>query len=312
MSEVVLTGLDGSNPLGFLAALGVLRVLDDGARAEGGPRPTLAWRLDGRWLPVVGGVGSVEEVVERVIGDVGGWRRSAALSLAYDDAGALVAPETPKATLDLKPPPASFRLWLEGVVQAADTRSYGHAAAYGSELCTDNNGNLKPNALHFTAGQQTFLRMVRALAEGVGADDIREALVGPWRVASVLPSLSWDASVSRLYALRSGNPALEKRGSTPGADWLGFVALGWFPSVVQRGRLRTAGVEGGWKDSRFTWPLWTCGAGAGPVRSLLTLPGLAELPASVRALRGIGAVMQSDIQRSDQGGYGSFAPSRVV
>ena len=47
MKPVVLTGLDGSNPLGFLAALGVLNVLAD---RDG--TATLQWR-PGDWRPIV-------------------------------------------------------------------------------------------------------------------------------------------------------------------------------------------------------------------------------------------------------------------
>lgn len=44
-----LTGLDGSNPLGFLAALGVVAVLD----ACGAHRARLTWSCAGSWHPVV-------------------------------------------------------------------------------------------------------------------------------------------------------------------------------------------------------------------------------------------------------------------
>ena len=42
MSELLLTGLDGKNPLAFLAALGVLNVLADRVK-HGQPQPKLVW-----------------------------------------------------------------------------------------------------------------------------------------------------------------------------------------------------------------------------------------------------------------------------
>jgi hypothetical protein len=47
---VELAGLDGANPLGFLAAVGLLRVV---SRIAAESRPRLAWRAEGRWLPVM-------------------------------------------------------------------------------------------------------------------------------------------------------------------------------------------------------------------------------------------------------------------
>ncbi len=96
----------------------------------------------------------------------------------------------------------------------------------------DNNGNTKPTAFHFTAGQQTFLDMVDELRTGITAAHLREALDGPWLNRSQLPSLTWDSSVARLYALRAGNPSKEKRGSVPGANWLAVIGLSYFPVVV--------------------------------------------------------------------------------
>jgi len=48
MSEIELAGIDGANPLGFLTALGTLRVAD---RLFPGVR--LSWRAKGSWRPVI-------------------------------------------------------------------------------------------------------------------------------------------------------------------------------------------------------------------------------------------------------------------
>ena len=52
MSELRLTGLDGKNPLAFLAALGVLNGLADRVK-EGQPAPKLVWRSEGTFVPVI-------------------------------------------------------------------------------------------------------------------------------------------------------------------------------------------------------------------------------------------------------------------
>ena len=190
-------------------------------------------------------------------------------------------------------------------------RSADLAAAFASEIIVDNNGNTKPTAFHFTAGQQTFSKMVTELVNGVEEADFKRALVGPWTRSSKLPSLSWDATATRYYALRATDPSKEKRGSEPGAEWLAFRALPFYPVAPRGKRLVTPGVEGGWKNATFSWPLWTRPCTLPAIRSLLSYKGLGVTSQRERSMRGIAAVLSSDIKRSDQGGYGSFSPSRV-
>lgn len=312
MPDIRLTGLDGSNPLGFLAALGVLRVVDPGGR--------LWWVDEGGWFPVLAYEGDLDALVARLLADVATWETDPALGLAWSEGG-LCPPGQPGAVRDLKPPPKLMRAFLAGLVGTGEGRALETAAAYGTELAVDNNGNVKPTALHFTAGRQTFLAMVAQLQRGVRHEHLREALVGPWTGAGTLPTLSWDASVSRNYALRASDPSKEKRGGNPGADWLAFVGLAAFP-VYPRPRPRfrtdtearwqavTTGVRGGWKDSVFTWPLWTAPCTWPVAKSLVSLPRLDASGAAERVARGIGAVFASGILRSEQGGYGSFTPAR--
>jgi hypothetical protein len=152
--------------------------------------------------------------------------------------------------------------------------------------------------------------MVDELRSGIGAADLREALLGPWKGLSTLPSLSWDATAARQYALRAGNPSKEKRGSVPAANWLGDMALSFFPVMGIRRRLVTTRVEGGWKDSTFSWPLWSPPASSRTIASLLRLDILG-LPTRDREALGVSEVLKARILRSDQGGYGSFSPPSV-
>ncbi|MGH7501846.1 MAG: type I-G CRISPR-associated protein, Cas3-extension family [Longimicrobiales bacterium] len=325
--ELVRTpGLDGSNPLGFLAALGLLCVLDHRARRESLPLPHLSWIDDGYWQPVLHTSDDIDTIITAVLEDKGSWADDPAFLLAYDASGGrLLDPRTgpDSVTRDLKPKPDAMRQFLENIAAEAEMkgsnrrtclktrRSMDTASAYGSEMVQDNNGNTKPFAFHFTAGQQRFLDALARLQQEVCEDDVREALLGPWKGTSKLPSMSWDATIARVYALRATDPSGEKRGSTPGADWLAFNALGLL-LVTPRGRnLVTSGVRGGWKDSEFTWPLWSVPVSTKVVKCLLTMRSLPDLPARERVTRGIVAVFSSSITRSDQGGYGGFSPARV-
>jgi hypothetical protein len=252
----------------------------------------------------------MEEIVDIVLRDAAARADDHALQFAYDADGSSVASSADGSIRDLKPAPAGARALLEHAA-TADRRIAAQAAAWFSELVQDNNGNTKPTAFHFTAGQQAFLAMVEDLRVGLRAEHVQEALLGPWLNTSSLPSLSWDASVARLYALRAGNPAKERRGSVPGANWLASLGLAFFPVVVRSGRLFTTGVTGGWKDSTFTWPVWSPCAESTAIASLLRLNAAAWTQRE-RAAYGIETVFCSRILRSDQGGYGSFAPAAVV
>lgn len=311
MNDLALTGLDGQNPLAFFAALGLLRVLEE--RTSGSkkkPQPRLRFVDDGRQTPHLQTHLSFEEVCGLVLEDAESRCGVAALELAYDEEGELARPDAEGAIADLKPRPEAARRFLESL-HGRDRRSLDLGAAFFSELVEDNNGNMKPTALHFTAGQQKFLEMVSELRKSLQKAHLEEALLGPWRGMDPLPSMSWDSTVARLYALRAVNPSSEKRGSVAGANWLAVIGLSYFPVNVRRARLITTGVVGGWKDSFFHWPVWSEPSTHLEVRSLLR-GDLRQLRRHEREALGVTQVFRSAITRSDQGGYGAFAPAEVV
>lgn len=297
---LILTGLDGSNPLAFLAALGALHAAD--AVAPGAPR--LSWRLHGVWRPVLHGAGAdLAALADLLDADRERCRTEPALrfTCARGD----------KAIADVKAAPAELRAALLGWLTDArpDRRlTLDWFTAFVSEGARDNNGAAKPSALHFTAGQQKFLGAALELAHGATAADLRAALVGPWPYDAKLPVMGWDNTDTRDHALRASDPSKLKLGN-PGADWLALRGLAALPTAARGGRQHTAGCTGGWKTGRFTWPLWQVPLTVAELRPTLTTPDLAELDRHARDRRGLGAVFQVQIRRSDQGGYGSVSPA---
>lgn len=325
-SQVTLSGLDGANPLAYLAALGVLRILDLRARRSSRPLPRLSWSDEGCWRPVIHGAASIDAIIAEVMEDKPSWSDDPAFLLAYEGDGETLVRDPRrskgKVTRDLKPKPAAMRIFLDDLANRTAfeqtpaellllRRALDTAAAYGSEMVADNNGNTKPNGFHFTAGQQQFLKAIAELQEGVNEADLHEALAGPWRRESQLPNMSWDATNARYYALRAKNPSGDKKTTIAGADWLAYVGLGTFPAFPRGTRLVTTGITGGWKDGAFIWPVWLYPATWRVASSIIRSVDSIDLPAEARQARGIGAVFRSSISRSDQGGYGSFAPAEV-
>lgn len=309
-TELLLTGLDGKNPLAFLAALGVLNALADRAK-EGQPAPRLAWRK-GTYLPAIVNGPEPERLLEVLEQDLRSFRTEPAiLGLRYQKGGGAQAH-------DLKPPPGEFAKYLSGLVGDGSRpgperrRSLALASAFATDVARDNNENTKPTALHFTAGQQEFLAMVSELIAGVSADDLKEALFGPWRHQRPLPVLQWGNTSSRDYALRAGDPSKDKKLGVPGADWLAFRGLSFLRVAPVHDRIETTGCRGEWKTGVFRWPLWTVPLTRPVIASVLTSHEIRDVePGTLRA-RGIEIVFESAIRRSDQGGYGSFAPARVA
>lgn len=320
MTELLLTGLDGKNPLAFLAALGVLNVLADRVK-HGQPEPKLVWRSRGTYMPAIVDGPDRPALLDVLGQDLGSFRKEPAIeTLRYRKKGEENGPEAH----DLKPPKGKFAEYLRALLdrrglvdrgelaEGAFRRSLAFAAAFATDVALDNNDNTKPTALHFTAGQQAFLTMVSELIEGVSTGDFEEALFGPWRYLRPLPVLQWDNASSRDYALRASDPSKEKKLGVPGADWLAFRGLPFIRVAPVGDAIKTTGCDGGWKTGTFRWPIWTVPLSRAVIASLLTSEEVVKVAPHLLAARGIAIVFESAIRRSDQGGYGSFAPARVA
>lgn len=298
MADVTLTGLDGTNPLGFFAALGVLA-----ATTSETSDARLRWEYEGTWRPVLTSVhADIDALIVRIDEDRQDCIDDSALALEYG------------GRHDLKPPPDRFHEFLADLADratATNRRSVDWASAFATDVAVDNNGNTKPTALHFTAGQQQFLQMVLELIHHVTREDLQEALVGPWRYERPLPVMGWDGTSSRDYALRATDPSTDRKQGVPGADWLAVRGLAFFPAVPRGNRVMTTGCVGGWTSGRFRWGLWTVPLSLPVVRSVVR-QDLEAMTRQERDARGIGLVLSSGIKRSDQGGYGSFEPASVM
>lgn len=97
--------------------------------------------------------------------------------------------------------------------------------------------------------------------------------------------------------MRATNPSNEKRLGVPGADWLAFRGLIFYPVTrTDRGSLRTTACDTEWKNSAFHWPIWTVPATRHVVRSLVADPSLVPRPIKATpadlAARGIASIRQ--------------------
>ena len=334
MTRTVIKGLNGSNPLGFVASVGLLRLL-----AIQGNHARLGFTEDGAfhaWIecnPAVDIPGTVTKDAEAAAGPQP-WR----LEYAKQEKKGI------KVVADLKAPPERFRDFLTSAIDewvAGRPERSNYAAAYATDVAVDGKGNTKPTAFHFTAAQQTFLGQVESLRSAIDAEWVRQSLETP-DASREGSNLRWDPDAERNRALMAKDPGKEKTAVNAPLEWLAFRGMPAFPCVPVGSRVLTCGVTGRRQDElRFHWPLWSCGASYATVRSLLLLAagwiekeeqirrrietrrGLGQRQRSLdrlqleleyvveeRRRRSVFAICTSEIRRTAQG-FGNLGPASV-
>lgn len=300
MTEGVhLTGLEGANPLGFFAALGVQVLF-----VEEEEQPRLWWTEEVVPHAVVDAGFTVERIAEQALRTFSQWRESPALSPGFGG----------KAADDAKFARDDLRRYLEC------SRAGGPGSALPPALVSEGSlaaqGVAKPSDLYFTSGTQSFLSMARAILEATTAEALVEGLRGPWRYTSRLPSLMWDIADDRSYALSAVKPTPGNKFTNPGPEALALLGFTRHPVFPSRGRTLTRGCDGHWRSASYSWPLWTRPAGFGAVGALLahaTAGGPASSDRRSQWYRswGVSRVLSSAIHRFGKG-YGTFRPPQTV
>jgi hypothetical protein len=306
MSGVHLTGLEGTNPLGFLAALGV-----QVAFASEPEQPRLWWSDDIVPHAVVDRNFSIDRVADQAMKVFAQWKDSPAVSPRRPDGSAMSKGD------ELKLTPEDTRIYLS---LADECESWSALiTALVAEGSLDNNGAAKPSDLYFTAGNQKFLKMVRNILQGVSLDDVLAGLRGPWKYESKMESLKWDVSDDRVYALMAYSPgdsnSPDRKLTNPGPEALSILGLTLHPVFGSRGRTLTQGWSGSWMTRSYAWPIWRNPASPYAVKSLLAHAST-DVPTATERHRWFGSwglirVLRSSVRPSGQG-YGTFGPPEVT
>jgi len=287
-NDIFLPGLVGSNPLGAMAAFGLLRVCSEISDLAG---VRLHWNWDQDWRAMLRVPQAVcrEELIEQLV-------------LRQKDRSLSVF----NWSDDIKVDPETYReQMLSHIINSSLYRRQeaDYFAAYGSEMVKDktSKGNVKPTALHMTAGQQKFLKLIsKDLAKSMSqktAQAYDEALFGPWRREDNINSLGWDPSAKRLHALRHRSPSSDVFHCVRAAIWLAVEALPLYPTAAISGRLQTTGFTM-IRPMMFSWPIWEPPISLDTLRTLIMT---SDRKASLRR-RGVKAIYHSERAESSQGG----------
>lgn len=307
MEGTHLTGLEGVNPLGFFAALGV-QVLFVG-QAE---QPRLWWTDDVVPHSVVDGDFTVDRIIEQALRVFPAWRDSAALYPGFGD----------KAADHAKFKSDDIGRYLEYSLSGGPACSFPAAVVAEGSLDISKRSVAKPTDLYFTSGNQLFLKDARSILGGVTEKALFNGLVGPWTYSSNLPSLMWDVTDDRSYALSAADPTnstLNPKLTNPGAEAMAILGLSRHPVFAGQERTLTRGCAGEWRrGGTYTWPLWSRPGGYGAVGALLAQATAGTEAGQLKVRRkwyrswGITQIMSATIRRSDPGAYGTFGPPRII
>ena len=303
-TSLELPGLRADSAHGYLAALGVMQAL---RRASITPR--LAWSDGFTPHAIVNGVESAEHLMDAVLGDRD--QRMSGVVLGYPKSN-------PFPTLARSR--EEFAQWLE-VVSEADIEENPDVDLWCGLLVQGGltgKGESRSTIFDFTSGQKKLLKIVRAIGMGLDESKLEEAIFGPWKWEGTESTLGFESSGQRLGALRALPPADETSPGVPGADWLAFLGIAYYPLSLVPGRDRprvvTPACDPTWDRSAFRWPVWRNPLTHREVASVVTHPGLVGSRVAERitspeklAAMGVQSVWQCPIVRFGQG-YGAFGP----
>jgi hypothetical protein len=303
MTQIPLTGLDGSNPLAFLAALGTFKTLSDQLSSRDF---CLCWKSTaGRWQPVLYGQQlPSSSVISRYLAAVLRQRTIPGTDSMPKNLSAWKNEEL-----------RSFALSAAANCQPGDSRPAEFAAAYACDGLASDGDIIQDTDFRTLsgAGRMDFFPTLNSLQLETKSSHIDRALFSPWDYSDQRLSLRLDPIEDRRYALRADNPSGKPTQTMWGANRLAIEALPLFPTAPVNGHLATTGFTGTKsRDTYFTWPIRTTPIGLDVCRSLLALTEMQERQPQREILfaRGIVEVFRS--QRITVGKFRNFTPAQPV
>jgi hypothetical protein len=299
--EIPLPGLDGANPLGFLAALGTWRTTEAIL-----PGTRMYWKpLGGHWAPSLRAQKqhSEEELACALHTELRKMKDHPVFTFANN----------------LKLTPAEFSAEAEEALkrffEGYDLASVAFLAAFGSSITTNDQGDIEDTGLRTMsgAGHQHFVKTMNDLARITTAEQIHEALFDAWTYPDEKVGLRWDPGEDKRYALAWKNPSTDATMTQRGANRLAIEALPLLSTAPVSSHLETTGFSGHKSNNTFfTWPIWDAPVSLDTGRSLLALIELqSEAPdPAILDARGICAAYRS--QRITTGKFRNFTPPVAI
>jgi len=292
---LLLPGLDGANPLAFLAALGTLRLLDGKQ-----PLSRLSWRPHASgWTAVVHSPGlNTGDHLCRTI-----------LSILNEDQAEHPARRWEAFRRD---DPTALRTLIN------DNRD-AWSVCIGIEPLPNTDLTKRFSQLQI-ARQDYHVKAINNLLDyRYELHGIQRSLLQVWDYNDPLEgvTLHLDPSEDRRHAYQwnqpAGDPARKISGNMIVANRLALEALPLFPCIHNREAAQTVGFQGNRvHDTFWTWPIWSVSVGVDAVRSILTLSELQEASVNSNNVRARGIAAVNRAQRILVGNTPNLTPPRQV
>lgn len=264
MRELSLPALDGRDPLGFLAALGIVRLLSSANEAVTlSFDPMLATaRLRG---PT-----SLTDLVVRLVEIIDSLPQG---SLMKGLPPALVPPPSGDDFID--PARLTVSQFEDSVAHASSAEERSWIRSLWTDLGSAETGLCAVTPFYAPTGRQTLRTALEKSAELVFADPgrlLRETIES-WRRVNGFTGENLDYRAVRSAAEQpDGSPLMS---GVPGATWLALSSIPLFPmggdgvtpKTLRWQRLRFDGQRG--TRLSFSWPIWSSGIDADGIAALL-------------------------------------------
>lgn len=246
--KIVLSGMDGSRPLGYLAALGVFRTLGS---ADGYSAARFAWtRAHGAWRPVIIFGAGERKSDEELMGDL--------FSLLDSD-----VEEHPALRVNA-PDEAGRREYFQSLLAHASIENRTHADWLS---CNESDAADADAISQLQTSRRDYHSIaIRGLLANTTHDHLYRTLFQPWDYSDPIAgvSLHLEPREDRRHAYQwytpSGDPTRKSSGGMIGANRLALEAWPMFQSLPakSRDRMTTVGFRGTRvSDTRLAWPIWT-------------------------------------------------------
>lgn len=297
MSEFMLKGIDGGNPLGFLSAIGTLVAISKLI-----PNVTMRWRFDGKWRPILGNCDCADNDINGFVDKVETGLSHTNIDIIGSGLKYSGVPYGTKGKTEHKFPfdPNRFSEWicetqsnyiLQQHMQKSEKEKWVCNAQHNSfisDMLVGFGSESYPDEEVF---QGTKLRMIRSgdsAKKGLlyytqenlknlqnNKERLRAALFETWDYKdNNVKTLRFDPIEDRRYALRARNPSNSDNNDKQqmlAPQCLAFEAFGMFPTMIVKKHLQTTGFVRFDKKICFVWPIWTYNVGVRTIRSLLSL-----------------------------------------
>jgi hypothetical protein len=290
MQTLELRSFDGSTLLGFLAAVGALRLLEECGVGDA----RLAFDAKTNHARLRGSVDDLQATLVKGLLDdaiMAPW--------SFRNSKGAVLTQPSDMTIGDVARERAERLSVKRQRRYAVDTLGAVAAGEPTEHGTTESTELRAVG----GGQLQFFRQIASLIEELDATQIIRTLTQPWTHGDEAGGLRLTPEEDRSYALRATNPSPEGASGERAANVLALLGHTVFPVLPQRGGA-TVGFNQG--TNEVHWGLWDGFVGLATVRALI--PRLVSDSRADLEAAGVYRLMRA--RRVTRGKYRNFSPAQ--